>query len=76
VGRCINGETFDNVNPADTNDIVGKFPLSTAEDVNRAVASAKARLRDMARERRPRCAATLCARPVTCWLLARKKSRR
>src|SRR6186713_2082194 len=35
------GETFDNVNPADTNDIVGKFPLSTAEDVNRAVASAK-----------------------------------
>src|SRR5687767_13234069 len=34
------GDTFDNVNPADTNDIVGKFPLSTAEDVNRAVASA------------------------------------
>jgi alpha-ketoglutaric semialdehyde dehydrogenase len=35
------GETFDNVNPADTKDIVGKFPLSTAEDVNRAVASAR-----------------------------------
>jgi aldehyde dehydrogenase (NAD+) len=35
------GETFDNVNPADTTDIIGQFPLSTAVDVDRAVASAK-----------------------------------
>jgi aldehyde dehydrogenase (NAD+) len=35
------GAYFDNHNPADTNDIVGKFPLSNAADVNRAVASAK-----------------------------------
>ena len=35
------GETFDNVNPADSSDIVGKFPLSNAEDVARAVASAR-----------------------------------
>src|SRR5919202_3402371 len=35
------GEYFDNVNPADTCDVVGRFPLSTREDVDRAVASAK-----------------------------------
>jgi len=35
------GETFDNVNPADTNDIIGRFPLSTADDVQRAVMSAQ-----------------------------------
>ncbi len=34
-------EWFDNVNPADTSDIVGRFPLSNAEDVNAAVAAAK-----------------------------------
>ncbi len=34
------GEYFDNVNPADTRDVIGRFPLSTADDVNRAVASA------------------------------------
>ncbi len=32
---------FDNVNPADTTDIVGRFPDSTEEDVNRAVEAAK-----------------------------------
>jgi len=35
------GETFDNVNPADTSDIIGSFPLSSSEDVARAVASAR-----------------------------------
>jgi aldehyde dehydrogenase (NAD+) len=35
------GETFDNVNPADTSDVVGKFPLSTSDDVARAVAAAR-----------------------------------
>ncbi len=35
------GESFDNVNPADSNDIIGTFPLSTSEDVARAVESAK-----------------------------------
>jgi aldehyde dehydrogenase (NAD+) len=35
------GETFDNVNPADTSDVVGTFPLSTKADVDRAVQSAK-----------------------------------
>jgi aldehyde dehydrogenase (NAD+) len=35
------GEWFDNVNPADTSDIVGRFPQSNADDVNRAVAAAK-----------------------------------
>lgn len=34
------GETFENVNPADTSDVIGHFPLSTAHDVDRAVASA------------------------------------
>jgi aldehyde dehydrogenase (NAD+) len=34
------GETFDNVNPADSADVIGQFPLSTAADVERAVESA------------------------------------
>ena len=32
---------FENVNPADTSDTIGRFPLSGREDVNRAVASAQ-----------------------------------
>jgi aldehyde dehydrogenase (NAD+) len=35
------GEYFDNVNPADTNDIIGRFPKSNGEDVDAAVAAAK-----------------------------------
>jgi alpha-ketoglutaric semialdehyde dehydrogenase len=35
------GEVFENVNPADTRDIIGRFPLSTSEDVNRAVNAAQ-----------------------------------
>ena len=35
------GEYFDNVNPADTSDVVGRFPSSGWGDVDRAVASAK-----------------------------------
>jgi aldehyde dehydrogenase (NAD+) len=34
------GATFENINPADTVDVIGTFPRSGAEDVNRAVASA------------------------------------
>ncbi|GAA5234939.1 aldehyde dehydrogenase family protein [Verticiella sediminum] len=36
------GATFDNVNPADTRDIVGRFQASGAEDGRRAVAAAAA----------------------------------
>jgi aldehyde dehydrogenase (NAD+) len=36
------GEYFENRNPADTDDVIGKFPLSGREDVNRAVAAARA----------------------------------
>jgi alpha-ketoglutaric semialdehyde dehydrogenase len=35
------GQYFDNRNPADTSDIVGRFPLSSRADVDRAVASAQ-----------------------------------
>jgi acyl-CoA reductase-like NAD-dependent aldehyde dehydrogenase len=35
------GEYFENQNPADRRDVVGKFPLSGKEDVDRAVESAK-----------------------------------
>jgi alpha-ketoglutaric semialdehyde dehydrogenase len=35
------GQYFDDVNPADTTDVVGKFPKSGADDVARAVASAQ-----------------------------------
>jgi acyl-CoA reductase-like NAD-dependent aldehyde dehydrogenase len=31
------GEVFENINPADTRDVIGRFPLSTREDVNAAV---------------------------------------
>ena len=35
------GKTFLNLNPADHSDVVGEFPASGAEDVDRAVAAAK-----------------------------------
>jgi len=35
------GEYFQNHNPADSGDVIGKFPLSSASDVDRAVQSAK-----------------------------------
>ncbi len=39
--RAASGEWFENVNPADTSDIVGRFPLSDESDVNSAVEAAK-----------------------------------
>jgi alpha-ketoglutaric semialdehyde dehydrogenase len=39
--KSSSGEWFENVNPADNRDVVGRFPLSNADDVNRAVAAAK-----------------------------------
>jgi alpha-ketoglutaric semialdehyde dehydrogenase len=36
-----NGEYFENMNPADTSDRIGRFPLSEAVDVERAVISAQ-----------------------------------
>jgi acyl-CoA reductase-like NAD-dependent aldehyde dehydrogenase len=35
------GAYFDNINPADTTDIIGRFPLSNRADVDKAVASAQ-----------------------------------
>ncbi|HEX8284878.1 MAG TPA: aldehyde dehydrogenase family protein [Pyrinomonadaceae bacterium] len=35
------GEWFEDANPADTRDVVGRFPVSGAEDVERAVAAAR-----------------------------------
>ncbi|OLE54826.1 MAG: aldehyde dehydrogenase [Acidobacteria bacterium 13_1_20CM_3_53_8] len=39
--RASSGEFFENFNPADTRDVVGRFPVSTKEDVDRAVAAAR-----------------------------------
>jgi aldehyde dehydrogenase (NAD+) len=39
--KSSSGEWFDNVNPAHTNDIVGRFPASNEDDVRAAVAAAK-----------------------------------
>jgi alpha-ketoglutaric semialdehyde dehydrogenase len=39
--KSSSGEWFDNVNPADTSDIVGRFPKSNEEDVDRAVEAAR-----------------------------------
>ncbi|MBC8030897.1 MAG: aldehyde dehydrogenase family protein [Pyrinomonadaceae bacterium] len=35
------GEVFENINPADTEDVIGRFPLSTSADVNAAVNAAQ-----------------------------------
>ncbi|MCA1613445.1 MAG: aldehyde dehydrogenase family protein [Acidobacteria bacterium] len=35
------GEYFENTNPADTRDTVGRFPISAADDVSRAVEAAR-----------------------------------
>ncbi|MDH3061988.1 aldehyde dehydrogenase family protein, partial [Achromobacter insolitus] len=35
---CGTGKTAPNINPADTDDIVGRFQLSDAEDARQAVA--------------------------------------
>ena len=35
------GETFENLNPADTRDVIGRFPLSTKDDVEAAVEAAR-----------------------------------
>ncbi len=35
------GEVFENINPADTRDVIGRFPLSTSEDINAAVNAAQ-----------------------------------
>src|SRR5713101_1374199 len=35
------GEMFEDLNPADNRDIIGRFPLSTSDDVNRAVNAAQ-----------------------------------
>ncbi|MFV0388531.1 MAG: aldehyde dehydrogenase family protein [Pyrinomonadaceae bacterium] len=39
--KSSSGEWFDNVNPADKNDVIGRFPLSNEDDVKKAVAAAK-----------------------------------
>ncbi|MGI8639676.1 MAG: aldehyde dehydrogenase family protein [Pyrinomonadaceae bacterium] len=39
--KSASGEWFENINPADTSDVVGRFPKSTEEDVNAAVEAAK-----------------------------------
>jgi acyl-CoA reductase-like NAD-dependent aldehyde dehydrogenase len=39
--KSSSGEWFENQNPADTSDIVGRFPKSNADDINRAVEAAK-----------------------------------
>ena len=35
------GEVFENTNPADTEDIIGRFQLSTSDDVNAAINAAQ-----------------------------------
>lgn len=39
--ESVSGEWFPNINPADTNDIVGHFPRSNEDDVKKAVEAAK-----------------------------------
>jgi aldehyde dehydrogenase (NAD+) len=39
--KSASGESFENINPADTSDVIGRFPRSNSDDVNRAVEAAK-----------------------------------
>jgi aldehyde dehydrogenase (NAD+) len=39
--ESVTGEAFENLNPANRNELVGMFPKSTSEDVDHAVAAAK-----------------------------------
>jgi alpha-ketoglutaric semialdehyde dehydrogenase len=39
--ESVTGQAFENVNPADRNELVGLFPKSNSEDVDHAVAAAK-----------------------------------
>jgi alpha-ketoglutaric semialdehyde dehydrogenase len=39
--KSASGEWFENTNPADTRDVIGRFPASNEEDVNAAVEAAK-----------------------------------
>ncbi len=39
--ESVTGQAFENVNPANRNELVGMFPKSNSEDVDRAVAAAK-----------------------------------
>jgi aldehyde dehydrogenase (NAD+) len=64
------GEYFDNVNPADARDVVGRFPMSTRADVDRAVESA---WRGFEQWRR---GATCCDGSATCSRRGRRRSRR
>lgn len=52
--KSASGEWFDNVNPADTTDVVGRFPKSNKEDVDNAVAAAKESSRRWRRTPAPR----------------------
>src|SRR5580765_940518 len=54
-------EWFDNVNPADMTDIVGRFPLSNEEDVNSAVEAAKSAAKRWRRTPAPKRAEILFA---------------
>ena len=40
--KCRSGRTFDNINPADTRELVGRFQASTALDAEDAVNAAAA----------------------------------
>ncbi|MDQ3372858.1 MAG: aldehyde dehydrogenase family protein [Acidobacteriota bacterium] len=39
--KSLSGEWFENLNPADTTDVIGRFPKSNKEDVDAAVEAAK-----------------------------------
>ncbi len=48
-GEWVDGEAVPNINPSDTNEVVGTFARATTEDARRAIASAKAASRSWAR---------------------------
>src|SRR5688500_50445 len=57
--KSASGEWFENLNPADTGDVVGRFPASNEEDVNRAVEAARDAAAKWRRTPAPRRAAIL-----------------
>lgn len=62
--EAASGKRFENRNPANWDEVIGTFPDSAPDDLNRAVASAASAFNDW-RLTRPPLAAIFCARLAT-----------
>ena len=66
--RCTTDRTFDDVNPADTRDVVGRFQASTREDAKAAVDAAARAFDDWRRTPIGKRASRPRTRPKASWV--------